>query len=517
MQALALVKEQRLAEAGSLYAEICRIDPLDAESWFRLGTINLQFSALAQAEACFRQVVKLEPRLAIAYYNLGRSLELQGAIQGKYDDAIAVYRQLLQISPDIEAYFNIGVIYTQQGKFEQALNTYREAHSIDPDNPRLVAAEASIYEKLGDYEKAYARVQPLIEAGRETPELALVLASLSPHLNCRQQSIDLMERLLARGDLSGNYNSRIHLHFALGKLLDGAGNFDRAFQHFREGNSLIRHAFDLGAYQRFVDDSIQTFDKEFVRQAPRAKNRSDHLIFIVGMPRSGTTLVEQILDSHPQVFGCGELGDIGNMAYSLPGILETKERYPQCVVSLEQEGCNMLAQRYHQHVRELSGGVDFTADKMPLNFNHLGLIALLFPNAKIIHCTRDPLDTCLSCYFQNFGSANSGLGFTANLAALGTYYHQYQRLMQHWKATLDLPVLDVSYEALVANQEKVTHQILEFCGLPWDKQCLKFYDSGRVANTPSYDQVREPIYQKSVQRWKHYEQYLEPLRRALFA
>ena len=190
MQALALIKEQRLAEAGSLYAEICRIDPLDAEAWFRLGTINLQFSALAQAEACFRQVVKLEPRLAIAYYNLGRSLELQGAIQGKYDDAIAVYRQLLQISPDIEAYFNIGVIYTQQGKFEEALKTYSEAQGIDSDNPRLVAAEASIYEKQGDYEKAYARVQPLIEAGRETPELALVLASFSSQLSSAIHRLD---------------------------------------------------------------------------------------------------------------------------------------------------------------------------------------------------------------------------------------------------------------------------------------------------------------------------------------
>lgn len=517
MQALALVEEKRLTEARDLYAEICRVDPLDAEAWFRLGTIYLETCAMAQAEACFHQVIKLRPRLDIAYYNLARSLEFQGTIHGKYDDAIAVYRQLLQITHNIEAYFNIGVIYEKQGKIEEALKTYHEAQRIEPDNIRLVAAEARTYERRGDFDKAYALIRPPLEAGRETPELALVFASLSSRFNRRQQAIDLMERLLAKGDSFGNYNSEIYLRFALGKLLDATGDFDRAFDHFRKGNALIRHAFDLDDHLRFVEAVIRTFNKEFVRRAPRAKDRSAHLIFIIGMPRSGTTLIEQILDSHPRVYGCGELPDIVNMAHSMPELLGTKERYPHCVVSLDQESCNMLAQRYNLHVNELSGGADFAADKMPQNFNHLGLIALLFPDAKIIHCVRDPLDTCLSCYFQNFGSPNTGMGYTTDLATLGAYYRQYQRLMQHWKATLEIPVLEVSYEALVADQEKVTRQLLEFCGLPWDEQCLKFYDSRRMVGTPSYDQVREPIYRKSVQRWKHYERFLEPLKKALSA
>ncbi len=303
-------------------------------------------------------------------------------------------------------------------KFEEVLKTYHEAQKVEPDNLRLVAAEARIYERQGDFEKAYARIQPLIEAGGETPELVLVFASLSSRFNSRQQAIDILERLLAKGESFGNYNSEIYLRFALGKLLDATGHFDRAFHHFREGNALIRHAYNPDAYVNFVEDSISTFNKEFVRKAPRAKERSDHLIFIIGMPRSGTTLIEQILASHPRVYGCGELLDIANMAHSLPELLGAEARYPQCVVSLSQEICNILAQRYKQHVSELSGGADFTADKLPHNFNHLGLLALLFPDAKIIHCMRAPLDTCLSCYFQNFGSPNTGMGYTTDLATL---------------------------------------------------------------------------------------------------
>ena len=510
-RALALLNEKRLAEAISLYTEICRIDPLDAEAWFRLGTTYLELSAVIQAEDCFRRVIELEPRLAIAHYNLGRSQELQG----KDAEAIATYRKLLQLTPHIEAYYNIGVIYAQQGKFEEALDIYRQAQGIQSDNPRLIAAEAGIYEKQGKYDSAYERIRPLLEAGRETPEIAILFASLSRHLNRRPQAIDLLERLVRRGDLAGNKDVLIPLHFTLGKLLDAAGEYERAFHHFRRGNELSSHAFDPKAYAGHVDAIIATFTADFLRQAPRAAARADHLIFIVGMPRSGTTLVEQILDSHPQVYGCGELSDIGDMARALPEMLGIKERYPQGVVELTAEHCDKLAQRYLQRVKALSGDADFVTDKMPQNFVSLGMIALLFPGAKVIHCMRDPLDTCLSCYFQYFRHHHTAMAFSTDLEHLGAYYRQYQRLMEHWRATLDIAMLEVSYEKLVADQERLTREILAFCGLPWDERCLKFYDSGRAVTTASYDQVREPIYRKSVQRWKHYEPYLGPLKKAL--
>ena len=172
-KALALLKDNRLGEARDLYAEVCKIDPMDAESWFRLGTINIELKAMAQAEGCFRRVIELEPRLASAYYNLGRSLELQA----KNDEAIAVYRQMLRMTPHSEAYYNIATIYLSQGKFTEALEAFRQAQQIEPDNARLIAGEASVYEKQGDYEAAYARIKPLLDAGQATPDVAMVLAA----------------------------------------------------------------------------------------------------------------------------------------------------------------------------------------------------------------------------------------------------------------------------------------------------------------------------------------------------
>jgi len=510
-QALALLKEHRLGEARDLYAEICKIDPLDAESWFRLGTTNIELSAVSQAESCFRRVVELQPRLAIAYYNLGRSLELQA----RDEEAIAVYRRLLQISPHCEAYYNIGTIYTNQGKFTEALEVFRQAQHIDPENPRLIAGEASIYEKQGDHEAAYARIQPLLEAGVESPDIAMVLAPLCQHLDCREQAIGLLEKLVTRSDLLGNRDVLIPLHFELARLLDSGREYDRAFDHFRQGNGLSRSSFDPGAYAGYVDEIITTFTQEFLRGAPHAQDAADHLIFIVGMPRSGTTLIEQILDSHPQVHGCGELPDVGVLANRLPDSQGAIHKYPRGVVFLNEETCTGLAREYLQRVESLSGGAGFVTDKMPQNFQFLGLIALLFPGAKVIHSLRDPMDTCLSCYFQNFRFQDTILGFSTDLENLGYYYKQYQRLMAHWRATLANPMLDVNYEELVADQETITRRMLEFCGLPWDDRCLRFYKSGRAATTASYNQVRQPMYRKSVQRWKHYEQYLEPLKRAL--
>ena len=511
-EALALLKENRLEEARDIYAGICEVEPTDAESWFRLGTTNLELNAMPQAEACFRRVIELRPNLDRAYYNLGRSLE----IQGKDDEAITVYRRLLQIKPDIEAYNNIGIIYEQQGKFAEAQEVYRQGQQLDPTSLKLIVAEAMIYERQGDYHSAYALIQPFLEAGRESPEIAMLLASLSRHLNRHEQAIDLLERLLARGDWSGNKRIITPMHFALGDLLDATGNYDRAFDHFRQGNKLCYQPFDSAAYAERIDAIMRIFNADFVRQAPRAALRGDHLIFIVGMPRSGTTLVEQILSSHSQVYGCGELKDVGALASSLPDAQGANHVFPEGVVFLSEEACTQLARRYVQRVGELSGGADFVTDKMPQNFQFLGLIAMLFPGAKVIHCVRDPLDTCLSCYFKFFRYLhNSPLAFTTDLTNLGAYYRQYQRLMQHWKAVLDIPMLDISYEMMVENQEDATRELLSFCGLPWDERCLKFYDSRRDVATASYNQVRQPIYRKSVQRWKHYEQYLEPLKKAL--
>jgi hypothetical protein len=252
----------------------------------------------------------------------------------------------------------------------------------------------------------------------------------------------------------------------------------------------------MESFTGFIDNLISSYTHESVSRLPRSSHSSDRPIFIIGMPRSGTTLVEQILASHPDVYGGGELKEISTMVSSVR------------LGGLRQEDCDALARQYLKHLSELSATARFVTDKMPQNFLHLGFISLLFPQAHVIHCIRDPRDTCLSCFFQDFGYAHA---YRYKQEVLGKYYNQYQRLMRHWRDVLDIPILDVSYEALVADQAGSTRAMLEYCDLEWDDRCLRFYENTRIANTASLDQVRRPVYTRSLGRWRHYEPYIQPL------
>ncbi len=234
------------------------------------------------------------------------------------------------------------------------------------------------------------------------------------------------------------------------------------------------------------------------------------------MPRSGTSLTEQILATHPEVFGAGELAKMGEIATSLPGWLEKNIPFPEIVLELNEDVLNKAAQEYLDFIDSLSGGVFLhVTDKMPQNFVYMGLMALVFPEVKIIHCKRNPYDTCLSNYFQHFAAA--GLSFAYNLEDLGHYYRLYLDIMQHWREVLPVKFYESQYEDLVNNPKEKVRELLEFCGLSWYEGCLEFHKTKRDVKTASYDQVRKPLYKKSVARWKRYEKYLEPLRKVLEA
>jgi len=305
----------------------------------------------------------------------------------------------------------------------------------------------------------------------------------------------------------------MHLHFSLGRLLDATGEYEEAFKHMHTANRMKQAPFNS---QLLIDrfKAYRTvYTREFMAGAPRASTPSSRLTFIVGVPRSGSTLVEQILSSHSRVKGLGEIIALPALVLSAPEIMGSSLRYPQCMTELTQASVEVLAERYHREVNALAGDERCVTDKMLQNFEHLGLIALLFPQARIIHCTRDPLDTCLSCYFLHFRSENMSQAY--DLSHLGIYYREYRRLMAHWKAVLDIPIMEINYESLIDDQAHWTRELLAFCGLPWEDACLDFHKSDRPTATASYDQVRRPMYRSSVARWKRYEQQLEPLRKAL--
>ena len=239
---------------------------------------------------------------------------------------------------------------------------------------------------------------------------------------------------------------------------------------------------------------------------------SDVPVFVVGMPRSGTTLAEQILASHPCACGAGELHDIGQIVIKLAEGLGGPEQYPNSLGRLDPAPVRALAEAYLDQLRQRCGEAARVVDKMPLNYQHLGVIAALFPRARVVHCRRDPIDTCLSCYFQDFARP---LPFGPDLAHLGHHYREYERLMAHYTRVLPLPLFELRYEELTADQEAVSRRLLDFCGLDWDDRCLRFHETARTVNTSNALQVRQPLYRSSVGRWKRYEAHLAPLLEAL--
>jgi hypothetical protein len=293
-----------------------------------------------------------------------------------------------------------------------------------------------------------------------------------------------------------------------------AKRYDDAFRHLADANRLCdaESGASSQAHIDHIDRLISVFTADLLRRQTLTDQQSEVPIFIVGMPRSGTSLVEQIIASHPQVFGAGEVGYMQAISRNLNSQAVPPARYPDCLPFLSAEQLRNASAWYLARLTERAGDAVRITDKLPSSYLRLGLIALLFPRARIIHCHRDPLDTCLSCFFQNFGR-NQPL--CADLRKLGTVYRQYERLMAHWRRVLHIPTLEVRYEDLVKNQEPESRRLIDFCGLPWDDRCLAFHRTQRAVNTASFWQVRQPIYISSIGRWRHYERHLTPLKEAL--
>lgn len=573
-KAFACVQEGRLAEAKAIYQEICRADSRDAEAWFLLGAVNGQLGnfdetiaccqkavalvpdyvdahynlaqaymhqqRLEQAVAAYRQVIRLRPDHADAHNSLGLALEALGhhdealecyrkalriqptnaeacnnlgaalRLIGGIDEAVECFRQALRHRPDfVLACLNLGFALQQIGRIDEAREAFDRARALNPDNPDVIFGMAAVHEKKGEFEQAYSLLRPFLDAGTENIQLALVYGRVARHVDQQSKAIAMIERHLEN---VGSGPVAQPLHFQLGKLYDATKEYDQAFSHFHRANSLVPIRRDPEEHLRMMDAIMAQFTPEFIERAPRTKNLSERPIFIVGMPRSGTSLTEQILASHPSVYGAGELNEMGKIVQMFQGMLGSALPYPQCLDKLDQKVLDIATERYLSKLEKLSPDAACVTDKMPHNFKHLGLIALMFPGAHIIHCRRDPLDTCLSIFTLEFNAVHS---YATDLRHLGEHYRKYRQIMDHWKHVLPIPIFEMQYEELTADPERVIRELVAFCGLEWDDRCLHFHETKRVVNTFSYDQVRRPIYKKSVARWKRYERHLGPLKEAL--
>jgi tetratricopeptide (TPR) repeat protein len=459
-------------------------------------------SRFTEAVHHYRLAIAQQPQLFDAYLGLGEVLNRVH----DFDAAEACFREALVRWPTaIELYSGLRFALEKQGNLDGALQASRQALRLKPHDPEIIAGEAAVLARKGEAARAYQRLRPVLYAGTATVSVAEVYASLCGKHGSREEAISLCRDLLR--DTSHDPIARQRLHFVLGNLYDAGGAYDDAFREYEQANAIGRVPFDVAEQARGIDRLIAAFGDTALARMPRARRRSERPVLIVGMPRSGTTLVEQILAGHRQVYGGGELRDINRLVRSLP-----PERYPDRIASFDQEAIDGFARRYLARLADLSPDAQRVTDKMPHNFLHLGLVALMLPGARVIHCVRDARDTCLSIYFQNFGP---GHGYATDLANLGTYYVGYKRLMAHWRRALDLALLDVAYTDLVTETERVSRHMVEFLGLPWDDRCLDFHRSDRVVTTASHEQVRRPIYQSSLGRWRNYERFLGPLCKAL--
>jgi tetratricopeptide (TPR) repeat protein len=503
-----LLNQRRHAEAEHCLRGYLGRHPRSAEALVGLGELHDSRRELQEAIAFYRRALDIDPNLAHAHYRLGNALQILGAVE----EAIAPYQTAVKLNPVFtDAYTGLGNAFANCGRAPEARAAYSRALEINPDCIMAIIGDAALYEREGDYQAAYDRILPLVQRGVEHPMLGTTFASICRHFGRSDEGIAYLERLLQGEVLWGRQEEQVRR--TLGKFYDKRGRYQEAFAHYRRANALRSSHYDPDAHVATIDGIIATFSSTAMAAAPRSTNGSQRPVFIVGMPRSGTSLTEQILSSHPDVFGAGELFEITKIAQRLAGAsTATGPDYRSGIQGLTQDVVDTLAARYLSYIEDLDSQAARVTDKLPGNHQHLGVIALLFPKARVVHCMRDPRDDCLSIYFQHLAE---GVGWAHDLRSLGHYYRQYERLMAHWRSVLDIPMLEIRYEELVTNQEAVSRQLIEFIGLDWDARCLAFHETQRVVATPSYDQVREPMYTSSMARWKNYESAIGPLITAL--
>ncbi len=570
-RAVALHKAGDRAGAEKIYRRVLKADPANGQVRYLLGVAFLEQGKFAEGRTALEQALRRDPENADILFSLGRALQslgdragalrhLQAArdqapdradvwaaigdvlqLQHRLHEAIAAYARALELKPDDwRVYANAATIHIglgnldegagmlrrlaedrrhpkillnlalaeqELGNFDAAAQRFDELSALDPGNADAVAGQALNLRRLGQNGDAWRLLQGLADKAFERSLPVLAFAKIAPtqdetlsHRACAHIAALLADPAIAGAD-------RAQLNFALGPLRDRLGDFDAAFDAISAGSALSPVTYDaLATTQRFHD--LRTFFTEdrFAKLA-RSNVHTERPVFIVGMPRSGTSLVEQILDSHPQAAGAGELVEIGAIEHDI-GAGET----PKCLAGMSPEDLDPHAERYLEILDQVDGGAARVSDKMPANFERLGLIALLFPDARILHCVRDPLDTCLSCYFQDFRFRNA---YSFSLEHLGHYYAEYTALMGHWRSVLPIPILDISYESLVAHPTETIAAMLEFCDLDWDERCLAFHENPRLVATASADQVRRPLYRTAVGRSAHYRHHLDPLVQAL--
>lgn len=518
------------------------IAPDYSDAYYNYANVLAQMDRHEEALKNYRSAIRLEPGNGDAHYSLGVLLRRLG----RWEEALASYRQLLALGKENPAIHNdIGLLLDELGRWEEAAASFRQAIAIDPDYARAhyhlgnaeralgdLAAAADCYERAvaadPDYLLAYNNLGlTQHELGRMTAAEASFRRAVAIDGDYAPAWINLgilngndtddgniedFERLIGKADLPAA--DAIGLRFSLGRAYEQQGEDVQAFEQILIGNRLMREDlnYDAAVMAENFSRTKQIFDAAFFARHGDAGDSSKFPVFILGMPRSGTTLIEQILASHGDVHGAGELPELGTIARRLPDRIGSEQGYPDCVPEAGDELWAELGAEYVDAVSRLAPDRGRVCDKMPANFLRLGLIHLMLPNATIIHCRRSAMDTCYSCFSLLF---SEGQHYAYDQAELGQYYREYEALMRHWHTVLPGRILDIHYEDVVSDLETSARRLVAHCGLEWDDRCLEFHKTDRAVRTASKSQVRQPIYASSLGRWHRHQDRLGPLIDAL--
>jgi tetratricopeptide (TPR) repeat protein len=489
----------RVAEARQAYAEALRINSNLAMTYNNMGQALQEQNALDDALAWYERALQIEPTSARFHSNLATLL----AQQEKEAEALACFRRALELDPSYaEAHCGLGGVRHEQGRFEEAQGHYREALRHKPDLPVAHCALGVVREELGDFQDAERCWRAAL---RHDPRLAGAYSSLATLLRGKLSDDDLaaLRKLLADHDLHDG--RRGALHFGLAQVLDARGAYDEAAESLRQANALALagaiergQGYDPAEHARFVAGMTAVCTPAFFERVRGLGLDSERPIFILGLPRSGTTLTEQILASHSQVFGAGEQRFARDDFEALAGGLD---RGLEALARLDAATARRVGGQHLERLNELNADRPRVADKMPDNYLYLGLLAALFPRAKFVHCRRDLRDVAVSCWMTNFRQ----IRWANDPEHIASRFEEYRRIMDHWRRVLPVRLLEVDYEKTVADLEGVARRLVGWCGLDWEPACLAFHEGKRPVRTASVSQVRQPIYQRSVARWKHYE------------
>jgi tetratricopeptide (TPR) repeat protein len=501
-QGLASHRAKDFKAAAACYKQILEVDPNNADALHLLGTIAGQNRDFVRAVRLIESAIRIRPGEPIFRNNLGNAfLEI-----GEPHLAVKQLNEAVRLNPKyIEAWCNLGKAHEACGQVVEARESYRKAVQLDSSNERARLSLARCEQLGGAAKQAVTEFRNILARQPDDPR-ALIGILMADKATPDMPELNLGERTLRNSNLS--QTGRSALMHALGKAYNDIGRYEEAIHLIIEAKQLDGKAFDLERWLAWCELTRETFTWQFLAERINFGIDNGLPVFIVGMPRSGTTLTEQIIASHPQAYGAGELPHIGRIARIVGAKTPEQDISILKLQALTPATAAELAQGYIDRLRQDSAAAARITDKAPLNLRYLGVISLLFTRAKIIHCTRNVLDTCVSIFMQNF---NSGHAYSYDLGNLGHYYRSCAELISHWKQVIPQPILEVNYEETVGDIEHQARRIIDFIGLEWDDACLRFQETQRTVATASHWQVRQPVYKTSVGRWRRYENHLGPL------